>query len=68
MVEGGPIVAASFLAADLVDEAALFRSPNEIGLTGINVLEGVPLTTLTQSPKLARRWRPRRSGTIHRRC
>jgi diaminohydroxyphosphoribosylaminopyrimidine deaminase/5-amino-6-(5-phosphoribosylamino)uracil reductase len=54
MVEGGPIVAASFLAADLVDEAALFRSPNEIGLTGINVLEGVPLTALTQSPKLAR--------------
>jgi diaminohydroxyphosphoribosylaminopyrimidine deaminase/5-amino-6-(5-phosphoribosylamino)uracil reductase len=54
MVEGGPIVAASFLAADLVDEAALFRSPNEIGLTGINVLEGMPLSTLTQSPKLAR--------------
>jgi diaminohydroxyphosphoribosylaminopyrimidine deaminase/5-amino-6-(5-phosphoribosylamino)uracil reductase len=54
MVEGGPTVAASFLAADLVDEAALFRSPNEIGLTGINVLEGVPLTTLTQSPKLTR--------------
>jgi diaminohydroxyphosphoribosylaminopyrimidine deaminase/5-amino-6-(5-phosphoribosylamino)uracil reductase len=54
MVEGGPIVAASFLAADLVDEAALFRSPNEIGLTGINVLEGVPLTALTQSPKLTR--------------
>jgi len=54
MVEGGPIVAASFLAADLVDEAALFRSPNEIGLTGINMLEGVPLTALTQSPKLLR--------------
>lgn len=54
MVEGGPIVAASFLAADLVDEAALFRSPNEIGLTGINVLEGVPLSALTQSPKLTR--------------
>jgi len=54
MVEGGPIVAASFLAADLVDEAALFRSPNEIGLTGINVLEGVPLSALTQSPQLTR--------------
>ena len=26
MVEGGPMVAASFVAADLVDEAALFRS------------------------------------------
>jgi diaminohydroxyphosphoribosylaminopyrimidine deaminase/5-amino-6-(5-phosphoribosylamino)uracil reductase len=52
MVEGGPTVAAAFLAADLIDEAALFRSPNEIGATGINVLEGKPLTTLTQSPKL----------------
>jgi diaminohydroxyphosphoribosylaminopyrimidine deaminase/5-amino-6-(5-phosphoribosylamino)uracil reductase len=54
MVEGGPIVAASFLAADLVDEAALFRSPNEIGPTGIDVLEGVPLSALTQSPQLTR--------------
>jgi diaminohydroxyphosphoribosylaminopyrimidine deaminase/5-amino-6-(5-phosphoribosylamino)uracil reductase len=54
MVEGGPIVAASFLAADLVDEAVLFRSPNEIGLTGIDVLEGVPLSALTQSPQLTR--------------
>jgi diaminohydroxyphosphoribosylaminopyrimidine deaminase/5-amino-6-(5-phosphoribosylamino)uracil reductase len=52
MVEGGPTVAAAFLAADLVDDAALFRSPNEIGSTGINVLEGVPLTALTKSPKL----------------
>ena len=31
MVEGGPTVAAAFLQADLVDELALFRSPNEIG-------------------------------------
>jgi len=54
MVEGGPTVAAAFLAADLVDEAALFRSPNEIGMTGINVLEGVPLSALTNSPKLTR--------------
>jgi diaminohydroxyphosphoribosylaminopyrimidine deaminase/5-amino-6-(5-phosphoribosylamino)uracil reductase len=54
MVEGGPIVAASFVAADLVDEAALFRSPNEIGLTGIDVLEGVPLSALIQSPQLTR--------------
>jgi diaminohydroxyphosphoribosylaminopyrimidine deaminase/5-amino-6-(5-phosphoribosylamino)uracil reductase len=52
MVEGGPTIAASFLAADLVDEAALFHSPKEIGPTGINVLEGVPLTALTKSPKL----------------
>jgi diaminohydroxyphosphoribosylaminopyrimidine deaminase/5-amino-6-(5-phosphoribosylamino)uracil reductase len=52
MVEGGPTVAAAFIAADLVDQAALFRSPNEIGHGGIAVLEGVPLTALTKSSKL----------------
>ena len=52
MVEGGPTVAAAFIAAGLVDRAALFRSPNEIGHGGIGVLEGVPLTALTKSPKL----------------
>ena len=51
MVEGGPTVAASFLKADLVDEAALFRSPNPLG-AGIDALEGLPLTALTKSPKL----------------
>src|SRR5262245_57688607 len=51
MVEGGPTVAASFLSADLVDQAALFRSPNEIG-QGIDALEGLPLTALTKSPNL----------------
>ncbi|MBN8964554.1 MAG: bifunctional diaminohydroxyphosphoribosylaminopyrimidine deaminase/5-amino-6-(5-phosphoribosylamino)uracil reductase RibD [Rhizobiales bacterium] len=52
MVEGGPRVAAAFVAADLVDEAALFQSPNAIGSDGIDALEGVPLTDLTQSSKL----------------
>jgi diaminohydroxyphosphoribosylaminopyrimidine deaminase/5-amino-6-(5-phosphoribosylamino)uracil reductase len=52
MVEAGPILSAAFLAADLVDEAALFRSLNPIGADGIDVLEGMPLTALTQSPKL----------------
>ena len=33
MVEGGPTVAAAFVQADLVDEAALFRSPNPLGAT-----------------------------------
>ena len=51
MVEGGPTVAAAFVAADLVDEAALFRSPNPLG-EGIDALEGLPLTALTKSPKL----------------
>jgi len=51
MVEGGPTVAAAFIKADLVDEAALFRSPNPLG-EGIDVLEDLPLTALTKSPKL----------------
>ena len=51
MVEGGPTVAAAFIKADLVDEAALFRSPNPLG-EGIDMLEGLPLTALTKSPKL----------------
>jgi diaminohydroxyphosphoribosylaminopyrimidine deaminase/5-amino-6-(5-phosphoribosylamino)uracil reductase len=52
MVEGGPTVAAAFLADDLVDEAALLRGPTAIGPGGIDALEGMPLTALTASPKL----------------
>src|SRR5262249_29151730 len=52
MVEAGPILSAAFLRADLVDEVALFRSPNPIGADCIDVLEGMPLADLTQSPKL----------------
>src|SRR5262249_19609045 len=48
MVEGGPTVAAAFVAADLVDEAALFRSPKAIGADGIDALEGMRLEDLTQ--------------------
>ena len=51
MVEAGPILSAAFLEADLVDEAALFCSPNPLA-DGIDALEGLPLTALTQSPKL----------------
>ncbi len=36
LVEGGPTVAAAFLAADLVDEAMLFVSPNLVGDDGID--------------------------------
>jgi diaminohydroxyphosphoribosylaminopyrimidine deaminase/5-amino-6-(5-phosphoribosylamino)uracil reductase len=52
MVEAGPILAAAFLRADLVDEAALFRSPNVIGPEGIDALDGLPLSALTRSPLL----------------
>jgi len=47
MVEGGPTVAASFVAADLVDEAALIHSDKLIGETGIAPLEGMDLEALT---------------------
>jgi diaminohydroxyphosphoribosylaminopyrimidine deaminase / 5-amino-6-(5-phosphoribosylamino)uracil reductase len=53
MVEAGPILAAAFLRADLVDEAALLRSPNAIGVDGLDALDGLPLSALTRSPRLA---------------
>jgi diaminohydroxyphosphoribosylaminopyrimidine deaminase/5-amino-6-(5-phosphoribosylamino)uracil reductase len=52
MVEAGPIVAAAFVAADLVDEAALLRGPAALGADGIDALEGMPLAVLTASPHL----------------
>jgi diaminohydroxyphosphoribosylaminopyrimidine deaminase/5-amino-6-(5-phosphoribosylamino)uracil reductase len=48
MVEAGPILAAAFLDADLVDEAMLLRAPKSIGADGIDALEGRPLTALTR--------------------
>jgi diaminohydroxyphosphoribosylaminopyrimidine deaminase/5-amino-6-(5-phosphoribosylamino)uracil reductase len=47
MVEGGPRVAASFVGADLVDEAVLLRGEKTIGETGIDPLEGMALDALT---------------------
>ena len=47
MVEGGPTVAASFVAADLIDEAALVYSEKLIGEGGIGPLEGMALDALT---------------------
>src|SRR5262249_6487403 len=52
MVEGGPTVAAAFLATDLVDEAVLLRGPTLIGPGGVGPLEGLPVTALSASPQL----------------
>jgi diaminohydroxyphosphoribosylaminopyrimidine deaminase/5-amino-6-(5-phosphoribosylamino)uracil reductase len=52
LVEGGPKVAASLVKADLVDEAVLLRGPETIGSTGIEALDGMPLESLTASPRL----------------
>jgi diaminohydroxyphosphoribosylaminopyrimidine deaminase / 5-amino-6-(5-phosphoribosylamino)uracil reductase len=54
MVEGGPILAAQLLKADLVDAAVLLHAPKALG-EGIDALEGMPLTAVTQSPRLAAR-------------
>jgi diaminohydroxyphosphoribosylaminopyrimidine deaminase / 5-amino-6-(5-phosphoribosylamino)uracil reductase len=55
MVEGGPTIAASLIAADLIDEAAILRGPATIGSGGIDALEGMPLSALTASPRFASR-------------
>lgn len=60
MVEGGPKVAASFMRADLVDEAVLFHANRAIGRDGIDALEGLPLSAFAQSKTLV----ARSTGTI----
>ncbi len=55
MVEGGPTVAASLVAADLVDAAVILRAPAVIGADGIDALEAMPLATLMASPRFASR-------------
>jgi diaminohydroxyphosphoribosylaminopyrimidine deaminase / 5-amino-6-(5-phosphoribosylamino)uracil reductase len=47
LVEGGPTVASSLVAANLVDEAILVRGEKTIGSTGIDPLEGRPLEAMT---------------------
>ncbi len=46
LVEGGPTVAAGFVAADLVDAAALIYSEKLIGADGIDPLEGMALDAI----------------------
>jgi diaminohydroxyphosphoribosylaminopyrimidine deaminase/5-amino-6-(5-phosphoribosylamino)uracil reductase len=52
MVEGGASVASSLLKADLIDEALLFHAPKPIGNDGVDALDGLPLTALTQASNL----------------
>jgi diaminohydroxyphosphoribosylaminopyrimidine deaminase / 5-amino-6-(5-phosphoribosylamino)uracil reductase len=52
MVEGGSRVASSFVATDLVDEVWLLRGPEAIGGDGIAALDALPLSEITQSPRL----------------
>lgn len=52
LVEGGSRVASAFVAADLVDEAWLLRSPDTVGADGVAALDATPLSAITQSPHL----------------
>jgi diaminohydroxyphosphoribosylaminopyrimidine deaminase/5-amino-6-(5-phosphoribosylamino)uracil reductase len=47
MVEGGPTLAAAFIAADLVDEAVLFHSPKIVGADGIEALASPAMAALS---------------------
>ena len=49
LVEGGARVAASFVAAGLVDEFWLLRGAEAIGADGVGALAGLPLASITQS-------------------
>jgi diaminohydroxyphosphoribosylaminopyrimidine deaminase / 5-amino-6-(5-phosphoribosylamino)uracil reductase len=52
MLEAGPKLTTAFLAANLIDELALFRSPIPIGEEGTDALEGLPLCALLSSAPL----------------
>src|SRR5262249_49924702 len=50
LLEGGPILAAAMIGADVVDEVALFEGRMQIGPDGIDALEGMPPSALKNSP------------------
>jgi diaminohydroxyphosphoribosylaminopyrimidine deaminase/5-amino-6-(5-phosphoribosylamino)uracil reductase len=51
MVEGGPTLAAAFIAADLVDEAVLFHAPQIVGPDGVDALATGTMEALTRRLK-----------------
>ena len=53
LVEGGPILSAALLRANLVDEAVVVRSSKILGDDAIPALEGMPLSTLLESSRLS---------------
>jgi len=50
LVEGGSRVAASFVAADLVDQVWLLRGRDEVGADSVAALDALQLTAITRSP------------------
>jgi diaminohydroxyphosphoribosylaminopyrimidine deaminase/5-amino-6-(5-phosphoribosylamino)uracil reductase len=51
MVEGGPTLAAAFIAADLVDEAVLFHAPKIVVPGGVEALATDAMEALTRTLK-----------------
>ncbi|HET7718005.1 MAG TPA: bifunctional diaminohydroxyphosphoribosylaminopyrimidine deaminase/5-amino-6-(5-phosphoribosylamino)uracil reductase RibD [Bauldia sp.] len=51
LVEGGSRVASSLVAADLVDEAVLFRAEVVVGPDGVRALDGYALSAIERSPR-----------------
>jgi diaminohydroxyphosphoribosylaminopyrimidine deaminase/5-amino-6-(5-phosphoribosylamino)uracil reductase len=49
MVEGGPLLAAAFLKAGLVDEAVIFQSPDPLGADALDALSGPHAEVLMQA-------------------
>jgi len=52
LVEGGPMLSASLLQNDLVDEAVVVQAPVVLGAGAIDAIEGLPLSALLTSPRL----------------
>ncbi|MEJ2517785.1 MAG: dihydrofolate reductase family protein [Methyloceanibacter sp.] len=53
LIEGGPAVAESFVAADLVDEAVIYQSPNPVGDGGLMPFGGEGLDRLAKNGHFA---------------
>jgi diaminohydroxyphosphoribosylaminopyrimidine deaminase/5-amino-6-(5-phosphoribosylamino)uracil reductase len=52
LVEGGPILSAALIKADLVDEAVVVQSPKVLGATHLPAIEDMPLSALLECPAL----------------
>jgi diaminohydroxyphosphoribosylaminopyrimidine deaminase/5-amino-6-(5-phosphoribosylamino)uracil reductase len=52
LIEGGPILSAALIKADLVDEAVVVQSPKMLGEGNLAAIDGLPLAALLENPKL----------------
>jgi diaminohydroxyphosphoribosylaminopyrimidine deaminase/5-amino-6-(5-phosphoribosylamino)uracil reductase len=52
LIEGGPILSAALIKADLVDEAVVVQSPKVLGEGNLAAIDGLPLAALLENPKL----------------